>query len=226
MAWLKAPLGAPSLPAAEVLAFCYTAFQPSTELLRKFLIEVDKLQEEGKFTERDHQLLRSSTLVDDEPMRLTLGNEEALTEQAITETLRNVTNEINREQHEKLTAEQLAHKQTQKELNSEKENRNKVQERLFWRCHRKANFCAWFVSILLAIFLVAGLASGLNLWWDNLILGPVFTVGFGIMVLMTLGNLVFGTTVMGLHQRVQNFCLARLIKYEAAATGLELMKLK
>ena len=90
MAWLKAPLGAPAVPMTELLAFSYAALEPPMGLWEKYLSEIDKLTEQGKITARDHQLLRSSWLASEELVNLTLGEEDALTEQTITETLKRV----------------------------------------------------------------------------------------------------------------------------------------
>ena len=155
-------------------------------------------------------------------MHLTLGDEDALTEETITETLRRVTNEIKKEEDEKLTAEQAAHLQTQQELASERANKNQLQERMFWRCHRRAEGCARVASGFVVTLLLFGLAGGLGLWSSDPILSSVMTVGSGIVILMTLGNFIFGTTVKGLHQRVQDLCLTWFIEREAAATGLDL----
>jgi hypothetical protein len=62
MAWLKAPMGAPSLPKTEILAFSYAALQPSAEWLNKYLAEIDRLERRGTISARDHQLARSSML--------------------------------------------------------------------------------------------------------------------------------------------------------------------
>ena len=85
MAWLKAPLGAPSIPVTELLAFAYAALEPSTVLMDKYLKEVEKLEAQGEISARDHQVLRSSQLAHAELMNLTLGEEGALTEQTVSE---------------------------------------------------------------------------------------------------------------------------------------------
>src|SRR5450830_1532396 len=56
MAWLKVPMGAPSIPKRELLAYSYAALQPSKAFLDKYMTEIDKLQKKGKISERDHQL--------------------------------------------------------------------------------------------------------------------------------------------------------------------------
>ncbi len=222
MAWLKAPMGAPSLPMTEILAFSYAALQPSKELLGKFLEEIDKLEKQGRITERDHQLLRSSTLAQEELMHLTLGDEEILTDQTITETLNRVTSEIKKEESDRLKAEQVAHLKTQADLNSEREAKERMRERLYWRCRRRAKVCAWLVSAFIAILVLTGLSAGLGLQSSTQILGWLFTIGSGVLILLTLGNLIFGATVRSLHQRVEDQCCTWLIKRAVVATGLDL----
>jgi hypothetical protein len=222
MAWLKAPMGAPSIPTAEILAFAYAALQPSQKLLSKYLTEIERLEKQRKISARDHQLLRSSALAQEELMRLTLGDEEALTEETVTETLERVSSEIKTEESAKLVIEQSAHRETQQQLASERAERSRVQERLYWRCHRKATICAWIASGSIGLLLAVGIAGGLGLRLSNPVAGWSFAVGSGVLVLVTLANLIFGSTVRGMHRWVQNRCCTWFLTREAAATGLDL----
>lgn len=115
-AWLKAPMNASALPKVQVLAFSYAALQPSIELLDKYMKEIDRLQNSGEITERDHQLLRSSPLVYDQLTDLTLGDGSELTGETIKTTLERVTREIKGEQREQIAQEQAAHQRTQENL--------------------------------------------------------------------------------------------------------------
>ena len=45
IAWLKAPIGAPTVPVTQLLAFSYAALEPSRELLGRYLKEIDRLEE-------------------------------------------------------------------------------------------------------------------------------------------------------------------------------------
>jgi hypothetical protein len=226
MAWLKAPMGAPSVPMTELLAYSYAALQPSKRLLDKYLSEIDKLQELGKISEQDHQLLRSSTVAQEELMQLTLGDEAALTEETITETLRRVSKEITKEESEKLAAEKAAHRETQVKLTSERIEKQGVQERVFWRLRRKARGCGWFIAGLIGVLLVVGFAAGFGLRSSDPVLGLTLTFGSGAVFVLTLCNLIFGTTVRDLQRRVENFCLSWFIRREAAVTGLDLSNLR
>ena len=155
-------------------------------------------------------------------MRLTLGDDEALTAETVTETLRRVTTEIRNEETEKLTAEEQAHHHTRNELATRRTEESKLQERLYWRCHRRATACAGVVSALMGLVLIAGLATGLGLRSSNQFLGWTLTASSGVLVLMTLVNLAFGSTVADLHQRVQDRCLTWFLTREAEATGVNL----
>ena len=222
MAWLKAPMGAPSLPMIEVLAFSYAALQPSKELLDKYLVEIEKLEEQGKISERDHQLLRSSTIAQEEFMRLTLGDEAALTEATVTETLRRVTNEIKKEESEKLSVEQTAHAKTQEDLASERALKKRTQERLYWRCHRRAQRWAWAASGAVFVLLLLGFASGLGVRGQVPVLGWALLSGSTFVALGGLLNLIFGVTLKNLHGSIQTKSLAYFLRNEAKATGIDL----
>lgn len=220
MAWLKSPPGAPALPMTEVLAVSYAALQPSKELLDKYMNEIDKLEKDGKISARDHQLLRSQ-LAQDELMNLTLGEEDALTEQTITETLRRVTEEIAREENDKYRAEKAKHEETLAELKAEREKLIRAQEQLYWRCERRARVYALVVSIFIVALLLFGLVGGAGLRPTNQILGWGLTVAAGFVILFSFGSMVFGTTVKRFHEKLETRISTWLIRRKMAELGLD-----
>jgi hypothetical protein len=222
MAWLKAPMGAPSLPTIEILAFSYAALQPSKELLDKYMTEIDKLEKQGKITARDHQLLRSSTLATEELMRLTLGDEAALTEETVTETLRRVTAEIKKEEDEKLSAERTAHRKTQDTLAAARDEKKRVQERLYWRCSHRARKCSWTIAVFVGLALLGGIAAGVGLKFGSPVLGWILAVLFALATLAGAIDLMVGFSVRQVRSGLEKRLLTWFIKREAAATGLDL----
>jgi len=225
MAWLKAPMGASSLPMTEVLAFSYAALQPSKELLDKYLKEIDKLEKQGSISARDLQLLRS-TLAQDELMRLTLGEEEALTGQTITETLKRVMDDIKKEEREKLTAEQSAHGKTQAELASERAENERIRERLYWRCDRRAKQYSWAIAICVAVFMFIGVTAGLELKSNVPVPGWILLVGSGLLILATVLDLMVGFTVREMREKLEKRLLTLFLRRQASATGLKLVDTK
>lgn len=222
MAWLKAPMGAPSLPATETIAFAYAALQPSQELLGKYLAEIEKLEKQGTISERDHQLLRSSALAQEELMRLTMGDEDALTEETITQTLTRVTAEITKEESEKLSAEQAAHRQTQERLATELEQRGQLQQKLYWRCVERARQLSWGIAIGVGVLLLVGVVAGLGLTSSNPVFGWFLFGCSALVVLAGAVDLMVGFSVGEMRERLEEQIRTWLLKREAAATGLNL----
>ena len=223
VAWLKAPMGAPSIPKTQLLALSYAALEPSNALLSKYLTEVDRLEKKGIITERDHQLLRSSHLVYDELMRLTLGDDASLTEETVTQTLERVSNEIKKEESKELTEEQEKHQRTLEELDSQTVRNEKIRGNIYWRCRRNARVLAWLFLAPIGLILVVGLlVAGIGLRSTNPILRWGFIAGSIVATLWTLMNLFFGSTVKGLHGRLQNRLLTCLLKRESKAIGVDL----
>lgn len=171
-AWLKAPQGAPSLPRKEVLAFAYAALRPTTEFWSRVLDEAEKLESSGKISARDHQLLRSSHHVQSELMKLTLGEDEALTEESITTTLRRVSAEIRKEESERLQQSEVARIKTEKKLAEQVAKTEAIQEGIYWRCDRRAgrealalSIFIWLAQAAIAVFGVVKIPEHSTFGW-------------------------------------------------------------
>ena len=222
MAWLKAPLGAPNIPTTQLLSFSYAALEPSAKLLGKYLAEVDRLEQIGRISERDHQLLRSSPLVNSELMHLTLGEDSALTVETVTETLQRVYSEITKEETERFTVEQSAHQETLDTLRDQQSRNREIIGKLYWRCRTRARFLAWIPSMALGIVLLVSMLAGIGIGPATPIPGPALVWGTVALALLTLSNLAFGSTLRDIHVWTENKCLTWLLKLEAKTTGVEL----
>lgn len=116
IAWLKAPMGAPDLPAKEVLAYSLAALQPPGHLWEAYLAETDRLKESGRISASDHQLLRLNLRARDELMDLTLGETVEFTQRTVPEILERVEAEIRAEDKGKLLEERTEHEKTRNQL--------------------------------------------------------------------------------------------------------------
>ena len=219
MAWLKVPMGASSIPRTQVLAIAYAALEPSNKLLERYLTEIDRLEKKGDITERNHQLLRSS-LAYGELMHLTLGEDTALTEETISQTLERVSNEIKKEESEKLEVEQQEHQKTYDALDTQRAQNQEIMNNIYWRCRSRARIFAWISSAVIGTMLVVGLSAGLGLSSTNPILSWGLIGSSIVVALLTLGNILFGSNVKRLHKWVQNGYLTWLLKREAKAIGI------
>ncbi len=213
LAWLKVPMGAPSLPMAEVIAFSYAAVQPSAALVTDFLQEVDRLEAAGRITQRDHQFLRSSPSVYDELVSMTLGDDAALSEVGVREILDRIVEEVTQEADAKLMAEKEAHRETERRLRADSEERRRRDKQRYWHLDRLAWWAAGVpvaLSFVPAV-LVVGSQTG---YWMNIVAGePLRTVGMVSLALWTICSLLFGSTLLAVHGRVKQAILRLLLRW-------------
>lgn len=205
LAWLKAPLGASSLPVAEVMAFCYAAARSSRGLIDKFLREIDKLHAAGRVSEREHRLLRSSQWVYDDLMDLTLGDERALTEESVLEALERVTDEIRAEQAAELSAKERAHSVTQRKLWESDVEVRKLRDALYWRCVRKAKLTTVLaLGTVGALVAVGGFAQSpqIGYWLVKIVGSRAVEAGSHLHLVVSTLSLLFGVGVMSLYRRI------------------------
>ena len=227
LAWLKAPMEAPSIPKTQLLALSYAALEPSSSLLDAYLAEVDKLEKQGTITVRDHQLLRSSRLAYTELMHLTLGDDAAFTAETVTQTLERVSKEIKQEEMVKFQEEKTAHHKTQGILKSQIIYNQKIKERIYSKCRNKAKIIAWLLSGGTMILLFIGLLSGLGLF-SKFGFNPtprfswLLAVGSTVLILFTFMNLVIGSSVKKFHTSVENKCFDWFLWRESKTMGIDL----
>ena len=223
MAWLKAPMGAPNIPTTQLLAFSYAALRPSNELLIKYLNEIDKLESQNMLNERDHQILRSSPLVYDELMGLTLGDIDALTDETIYHTLERVSAEIKREEMEKLSSEEEAHRETMDDLDKLRVHNEGIQRATYWQCHRLASRFATAVYVLVGFLLIVDFIVGIIFLVSGAVLVSVVALPVIVSVgIITVVSRLGGITVRDMRQRVQDWFLAQLLKRMTSVTGMDL----
>ena len=222
-AWLKAPIGAPSIPASQLLAFSYAALNPSNSLWDKYITEIDRLEIGGAITERDHQLLRSSSLVYSELMHLTLGEDAALTSETVTETLARVSRQIRKEETERLESSEAAHRKTQEELKASRDRHREIQEHIYWQCRQRARAFANSIAIVIALLLIGDIIAGLVL-----LLNGSFAVALSslpvivVASVLTLVSRWFGLSVNGTRQLIQDWRLTNLLKHKESEMNIDL----
>jgi len=217
IAWLKAPGGALSLPEKEILAYSYASMCPSNNMLNKFLEEVEKLKNSNLISERHHQILISSSITSDELMTMTLGNEDALNGETILELANRVENEIKKEELEKLDAEKNAHESTRMENKAFVDNRKNQAEKAYWKCKKNSDKFEKSLIAILFILLLSGILFGVGFRNSNIFLSYGLIIGFAVMNILSIFNILIGTTIKEITARISkrylNLCIRKEEKY-------------
>jgi hypothetical protein len=203
--WLKQPFSAPDLPRMKIIAECAAALAPEDRLWRRYLEKANQLLHRGDISPDDFYLLRSAG-AQDRLVHLTQNQPDAFTEGTVAEVLGRVKSAMTAAAEEQ--AETASRDAAAARAQIEAWESNRVTQ-----MDRARTIGAWVgrlvrvtilvsVLILLAIGIVSTLPSGLP---------PItlekyryaIAVLQGGLVIATLGNLLWGTTINGLLRRVE-----------------------
>lgn len=160
ISWLKAPQAVPLLPQREIMAFAYATLRPSDDFLVKILEQADKLETEGKISPENHQLLRSSHYAQQLLYHTTLGEEEGLTEETISQALQKVSDEIRKKELIKLEAEKNQHHSTRELLHAEQAQTTAIRERLLKQANKTATRTVNLATTLAIVTITLGNTAG------------------------------------------------------------------
>jgi hypothetical protein len=115
--WLKRPDQAPNISKKRLIAACYAAIQPDTNLWNQYIQEISQLESDNKITSNQYYLLRHTTYAKAELMRLTKGEDEAFAQGTVAEILRCVENQLKANEIAKLESATQEQEKLQKQLN-------------------------------------------------------------------------------------------------------------
>lgn len=241
VAWLKAPLGAPELPVVEVISICYAAMEPGKAMWKRYLDEIEKLKKQGNISSDDHALLRYSLQARDELMSLTMGQEEALTEESIPEILRRIKKELSDAKEEELNKERenrkraveskesellseiSAHKATKNELLLTIQKSDIIQKRLYWHARIIGLMASWSIIIIAGLIIAVGVVMSLP--WSTRVIIPwkwlavISDIAVVVIAIFGLLGIIWGTTLMQLREYIERKVTAIIFKFIIGNAG-------
>jgi hypothetical protein len=194
--WLKKPMTVPDLPKKRIIADSYAAAEPSAELWRKFLAEVEKLEVRGEVTVEQYLLLRSSLEVRALLMDATLGDPDVIVEGTVPQILEAYNASIQAEADTKRKEAESTSLKLRKDLEGI-EDRIENTADLIARRIGEALFGAFVVVLVLGAYKSYLLVS-LPSWLMYVLI--VFSLS---LATVSLANLIWGTTVEMMIRRVQ-----------------------
>lgn len=194
--WLRNPNKVTEISEKKIIANIYSALQPSEELLKQYIAEIEKLREKGDITEEDFILLRDSQIARDLLSNKTLGDPQKFTPKTSIEIL----DEMKREAFEEYNKEKNEHKRTKEELAREREER----EKLFKQYERKAKKWAnIFQAILLIVFILSSIFSWFKIEGIFKWIVVIITLAFSVISFL-------GLTIGVLKRRIKNLILDKV----------------
>lgn len=214
ISWLKKPLEAPDLPRKRIIADCYAALNPSDTLWKMYLEEINKLHNQDDISKEDYYLLRYSTESRKILMDITQGDADAFIEGTVKEVLEKSRQAARAETEAALHNEKKKREETERQAERAQARLKAQQEHLQILSEQIGRWVTsfieggWIIMLSLGVFLTFPKPSPTmpEGWWE--LLSPAALLIFGIL---TVGNLVFGTTVGSLVRRLE-IRISRLVE--------------
>lgn len=205
--WLKGPTKAPDLPLKRLLADSYAAMQPTDALWKQYLIEIARLEDEGKVSAEEYYVLRHMLAAKSALMDVTDGDVDAFSEGTVKEILKVAKEAIRADLTDALQLEQG--KRLEAERRTEELQRSEVERKHDVRRHagRIARFAcrALFGVALLGIVLASAYTFPWDLprpktrWLSYLVAGLLLC-----LFVASVANLAWGTSLRDVLSRIES----------------------
>jgi hypothetical protein len=202
--WLKKPLNAPDLPQRRLIADYFAALEPDERFWKRYLGEIDKLEKARQLSEEDYFALRHSLEAKQHLMDITRGEEDAFTQGTVPEILELVRSKIQEGLKSELASERDLRARAEANTAAAKARERSILVALDLRASRIASGVTTTLKYLAMILLIAGVITTFP--WelpDPRISYLNYTIpALQILVLVaTVSNLMFGSTVEGMLRR-------------------------
>ena len=209
--WLQSPMSVEKLNQKKLIADCYSAMQPSEKLIKKYLIEVNRLKNEKKISSDDYYLLRSDRAALNLLEQFTLNDPELFDDLTTEEILSRIINRIKQEEKNKLEKERLEHEGSKIKIERlEIENEKLIEEKNILPA-KLSNLVSYTIFILLLIVFIS--ASSLSFFSTELHLNYIFVIGLWLIVLLfAFLNLYSGFSFRKTREETRKYFYEKFIK--------------
>ncbi len=204
--WLKRPLRAPDLPRKRIIADCFAATQPEESLWRRYLVEIEKLKQQGRITSDNSYFLRASLEAKSALMEITLGEEEAFTQGTVPEILEIVRSHIQKEKDEEVMKEKEMRQEAEQAMESfatkERERRIHIKVRAQRYAHATAQVLEYMLLVVLFVGMISTFPWDLPELREELFKYLVSILQAGLLIL-SIANLMYGTMLKTYVRKVE-----------------------
>ena len=204
--WLKKPIKAPDLPKKRIIADYYAAVQPSGQLWKHYIDEVDKLNKMGNVEPDDYLMLRYSMEARSALMEVTLGDDNAFVHGKVQDILNLIRKRISKSVEDELESERELRKTAEDEIRKSNALEHERTLAIKRKAKRIASIAASVLKYGVLVLLFIGLVSTFP--WD--IPDIKASVGKYILPLIqlfllvaTIANLYWGTRLSSLVRKME-----------------------
>jgi hypothetical protein len=200
--WMQSPQKIENLNTKKFIADCYSATQPSSDLIKKYIQEVEKLKGENKLNKDEYYILRTHRASLNLLEKKTMGDPEAFDGSSTTEILDSLMLSIKGKEQEKYEKEKEEHRETLEKLSRAIASTDKIKSNQNQKAENIAKIASkiifWFLTLLIAFFISVNLFPS----YFNPSSNSKTIIWFSIGII-TLLNLSTGFNILGLQDKLR-----------------------
>jgi len=210
--WLQSPAKIFKINRRKIIADCYASLQPDAKLIKKYVMEVDKLKNEDKIDENTYYLLRRDSMALKLLEEKTLGDADSFDSSVLAEIYNEMKSEMQKEVSQKYWDEKEEHSNTREKYADLKNNHRQLESSIENRASQIAKTTSNFLLIIIIFLSVIGVL--VQIIPSLLQKSPQIRVGLIITYfLIGLLNVFYGFNLFGLRSWVRKKIETFTIKF-------------
>jgi hypothetical protein len=201
--WLQSPAKIFGINKRKIIADCYAALKPDAKLIKKYLIEVEKLYNEKEIDENAYYFLRRDSMVFELLEEKTMGDADSFDSSILTEIYNEITSDIKKKASKKYIEEKESHIKTQKKYDDLEIRHKSLSFALDKRASQISNIVTTILIILFFLIILFGVFS--QIIPPLLAKTPKLRKGIiAFYSILTILNISFGFNVFGFKKMLRD----------------------
>lgn len=210
--WLQSPQKTENLNTKKFISDCYSATQPTSLLINKYIQEVEKLKNEEKINKDEYYLLRTHRATLNLLEKKTMGDPDTFDGSSTTEILDSLMLSIKGKEQKKFENEKENHNQTKSKLDIAITETDKIKSKLNKKADKISHIMCSILFGLSIIILICLLI--LNQMSDYLELAQTSKILIGVsIVLLTSLNLSTGFNMLRLKDKLKAKIKTKILQW-------------
>ncbi len=209
--WLQSPAKIFGINKRKLIADCYAALKPDTNLIKKYLFEVEKLFKEKQIDQNAYYFLRRDSMVFELLEEKTMGDVDSFDSSILTEIYNEITSEIKTKESKKYLEEMESYKKTKMQYDNLETKYKQLSVLLDNRASQLSKILSNVLFFLLLLFTLFGIFSQIILpllsETPNLKKWVIVFHGF-----LTVLNISFGFNLFGFKKFLEGKIKKAIIK--------------
>lgn len=194
--WLQSPAKIFAINKRKIIADCCAALKPDTKLVKKYLVEIEKLRADKQIDENAYYFLRRDSIAFELLEEKTMGDADSFDSSVLTDIYNEITNDIKEKVGHKYIEEKESHQKTQMKYDELETQHRHLKIKLEKKVAQISSIVSGGIVVLLTLIIVVG--ASIQIIPPLLKDTPSMRMGVTfIYAIIALLNIFFGFNIFG-----------------------------